>query len=172
MLTSPAGTLAFVVALAGMEAVAAATHRYVMLGPLWCLHRSHHVAARPGGRRPRFELNDLFVIAFALPAIALLAAGRAFASPIAWGAGAGMTAYGVLYALAHDGLVHRRFPMPRAGRSRYLRRLVSAHRLHHAVRTREGAVSFGFLWPPRDVGDVARRLRARPDRARTSDARP
>ena len=30
----------------------------------------------------------------------------------------------------------------------YLRRLVEAHHLHHAVRGREGCVSFGFLYAP------------------------
>ena len=30
-----------------------------------------------------------------------------------------------------------------------MKRIVQAHRLHHAVETREGTVSFGFLWAPR-----------------------
>jgi beta-carotene 3-hydroxylase len=32
--------------------------------------------------------------------------------------------------------------------SGYLKRLVQAHRLHHAVKGREGCVSFGFLYAP------------------------
>lgn len=164
-----AAALAFFGALVGMEAVAAWTHRHVMHGPLWALHRSHH-AARPHGRRSRLEPNDLFAIAFALPAIGLFALGHSRGWPVAWWAGAGMTTYGVLYALVHDGLVHRRWPMPRAVRGRYLRRLVSAHRLHHAVRTRDGAVSFGFLCPPHDVRALATRLRA--NAASASDPRP
>ena len=49
-----------------------------------------------------------------------------------------MLAYGILYALIHDGLVHRRFASVRSPRGGYLKRLVQAHRLHHAVRGRDG----------------------------------
>jgi len=57
--------------------------------------------------------------------------------------------YGLLYAIVHDGLVHRRFRFVKPPKSGYLKRLVQAHRLHHAVRERDGAVSFGFLYAPR-----------------------
>ena len=30
-----------------------------------------------------------------------------------------------------------------------MKRIVQAHRLHHAVETKHGTVSFGFLWAPR-----------------------
>lgn len=126
--------------LVGMEAFAWLMHRYVMHGPLWSWHRSHHEP-----RTGTFEYNDLFAIVFALPAIALIAIGTSvwfWALPI----GIGITAYGAIYLFFHDGLVHRRFPTGIAGRSRFWRKRIQAHRLHHAVRTREGCVSFGFLW--------------------------
>ena len=68
-----------------------------------------------------------------------------------------MTGYGLIYALFHDGLVHGRFrsPLP----LRLMKRLVQAHRLHHAVATRTGAVSFGFLWAP-PVRGLKARLKA------------
>ena len=69
--------------------------------------------------------------------------------------GCGITTYGAIYFLFHDGLVHRRFPMPKAS-SAYWKRLIQAHRFHHAVHTKEGCVSFGFLIAP----DV-RRLKAK-----------
>lgn len=134
--------LIFVGVLAGMEAFAWVTHRYVMHGPLWVLHRSHHEP-----RHGLFELNDLFAVIFALPAIALFwwgSQGHGWATATAMG----ITAYGAIYAVFHDGLVHRRFATPFAARSRFWRQRVQAHRLHHAVRTRTGAVSFGFLWAP------------------------
>ena len=53
-----------------------------------------------------------------------------------------------LYAILHDLLVHRRIPFKGQPRGGYLKRLVQAHRLHHAVRSRDGAVSFGFLYAP------------------------
>ncbi len=71
-----------------------------------------------------------------------------------------MTAYGVLYALVHDGLAHQRWPLRITPRRGYLRRLVQAHRLHHASGGKEGAVSFGFLFPA-DVRRLAAEIKAR-----------
>lgn len=44
----------------------------------------------------------------------------------------------------HDGLVHQRWFrwVPRRG---YAKRLVQAHKLHHATIGKEGGVSFGFV---------------------------
>lgn len=146
----------FFAALAGMELVAWSTHKYVMHGPLWALHRSHH-APRQGA----FEANDLFAVFFAAPSILLIAVGTWAWSPALW-LGLGMTAYGAIYALFHDGLVHRRFPLPFP--RRWLRRQVQAHRLHHAVREKEGAVSYGFLWAPSARALKAQMLAVRPPR--------
>jgi beta-carotene 3-hydroxylase len=30
-----------------------------------------------------------------------------------------------------------------------MKRIISAHRLHHATESKHGSVSFGFLWAPR-----------------------
>jgi beta-carotene 3-hydroxylase len=138
---------AFMAALVSMEGVAWAMHRYVMHGPLWALHRSHHEP-----RKGPFELNDLFGLVFAGLAVGLFWLGAQPGLRPLWWAAAGVSAYGFLYALVHDGLVHQRWPLRIAPRGRYLQRLYQAHRLHHAVGTREGAVSFGFLLP----GDVRR----------------
>ena len=73
--------------------------------------------------------------------------------------GVGMTVYGVLYFILHDILVHRRLPMPWEPRRGYLKRLVQAHRLHHATRQQSGAVSFGFLYA-RPPAVLSRQLRA------------
>ncbi len=142
-------------ALAAMEGVAWATHRYLMHGPLWVWHRSHH--------EPRlgvFELNDLFALVFAGIAIGLFAAGAVTEIAALTFAAAGVTAYGALYALVHDGLVHRRFPLPIKARSGYLLRLARAHHLHHLTHAKDGAVSFGFLWPS-NPERLAERLKTR-----------
>ena len=122
-----------------MEIVAAAVHRHIMHGWGWGWHRSHH---EPRGGW--FETNDLYALVFAGLSLPLFLIGGNW-----WWVGAGMLVYGLLYAIVHDGLVHRRFPGFRAPRSGYAKRLVQAHRLHHAVRNRDGAVSFGFLYAPR-----------------------
>jgi beta-carotene 3-hydroxylase len=129
----------------GMEGFAWASHRYVMHGWGWGWHRSHHEPA--GHRKSWFELNDLYAVVFASVAIVLIAFGNAGFAPLQW-IGAGMTLYGLLYFVAHDGLVHKRWPLSWVPRSGYLKRLYQAHRLHHAVQGRDNAVSFGFLWAP------------------------
>ena len=77
-------------------------------------------------------------------------------------AAVGVTGYGVLYAVVHDGLVHHRWPFRLTPRHGYAKRLVQAHRLHHATLGRAGAVSFGFLYAP-DVRRLKARLRAAGD---------
>jgi beta-carotene 3-hydroxylase len=124
----------------GMEAFAWAMHRYVMHGSLWCWHESHHTR-----HDDVFELNDLFAVVFAAPAIACLWMGT-HGLPWLMPVGLGITAYGLVYFIFHDGLVHRRFPVPLKRNSAFWRSRIQAHRLHHAVATKTGCVSFGFLW--------------------------
>src|ERR1700761_1240730 len=123
-----------------MEGVAWFTHKYVMHGFLWVWHESHH---RP--RTGAFELNDLFAVVFATPAIAAIYAG---VHGVHWllPIGLGITAYGAFYSMFHDGLVHKRYPTPLNAKSRFWKRLIQAHRIHHAINTKEGCVSFGFLF--------------------------
>jgi beta-carotene 3-hydroxylase len=133
----------FLATFLGMEGVAYLMHRYLMHGPLWLLHESHH--------RPRqsawFELNDLFGILFALPSIVLIYLGTHGQAPLL-AVGLGMTAYGAAYFGFHDVLVHRRVRHSWVPKSAYLRRLIRAHLIHHRTLTKEGAVSFGFLYAP------------------------
>jgi beta-carotene 3-hydroxylase len=135
-------TLLFLVALAGMEAVAYSTHKYIMHGFLWSLHESHHVA-----KHDRFEKNDLFAVFFAAPSILLIYLGVNVYDPLLW-VGLGMTAYGAVYFAFHDVLVHRRLPHRYTPQGGYLRRVVQAHQMHHATKGKEGAVSFGFVYAP------------------------
>lgn len=127
----------------GMEACAWLVHRYIMHGPLWFIHKTHH---RP--RRGAFEWNDLFAVLFAVIAAPLFYFGLQ-GNAIALGIGLGMTGYGFAYFLVHDVLVHRRIGHRFIPQSGYLRRVHQAHHMHHAVRERNGAVSFGFLIAPR-----------------------
>jgi beta-carotene 3-hydroxylase len=139
------GILLFLLTVFGMELFAYAAHRWVMHGPGWFLHASHH---RP--RTGPFEANDLYAVIFAVPSIILLLGGvqLGWGEGYAW-VGAGIAAYGAIYFGFHDVVVHRRLAHRYVPRSAYMKRIVQAHRLHHAVETREGTVSFGFLWAPR-----------------------
>ncbi len=129
--------LTVVLSAAAMEAVAWAAHRYIMHGPAWAWHRDHHEP-----HDGTLEKNDLFAIVGTVSALALFTAGWWW-EPLWWVA-VGVTVYGAIYTLIHDGLVHQRFWSwsPRRG---YAKRLVQAHRLHHATVGKEGGVSFGFV---------------------------
>lgn len=132
----------FLIGLVGMEAVAYYTHKYVMHGALWYLHEDHH---RP--HEGFFEKNDLFGVFFSLPSIVLIYVGVHHHPPILW-LGLGIAGYGLVYFIFHDIIVHRRVRIPYRARSAYMKRIVQAHWLHHATRTRQGAVSFGFIYSP------------------------
>lgn len=142
---SPLAALFIVLsAIAAMEVVAWASHKYVMHGFGWGWHRDHH---EPHDKL--LERNDLYALVGAAMSIAMFAVG----SPLVMGTqawepgtwiGLGIMGYGVIYTLIHDGLVHQRWFrfVPKKG---YAKRLVQAHKLHHATTSKEGGVSFGFV---------------------------
>jgi len=138
------GLLLLVATVAFMEGFAYAMHRWVMHGPLWSLHKSHH-SPRTGW----FERNDWFAVVFALPSILLIFMGTqlGFSPAFAW-VGTGIAVYGMIYFGFHDVIVHRRLKHGWRPKGAYMRRIVQAHRLHHAAETKDGTVSFGFLYAP------------------------
>ena len=138
------GILLFIATIAVMEGVAYVAHRWIMHGPGWFLHASHH-APREGN----WELNDLYAVIFAIPSFVLLLGGVQLGWwPGCTWIGAGIAAYGAIYFGFHDVIVHRRIANRYVPRSTYMKRIVQAHRIHHAVTTKHGTVSFGFLWAP------------------------
>lgn len=128
-----------------MEFVAWSSHKYVMHGFGWGWHRDHH---EPHDRV--LEKNDRYALVGAAMSIGMFALGSPLVmggsawAPGTW-VGLGILLYGVVYSLIHDGLVHQRYFkwVPRKG---YARRLVQAHKLHHATIGKEGGVSFGFVF--------------------------
>ncbi|RUT32764.1 beta-carotene hydroxylase [Arsenicitalea aurantiaca] len=123
-----------------MEWFAAFSHKYIMHGWGWGWHRSHHEP-----HEGMLEENDLYAVVFGVIAIALFWAGALWYWPL-WYVALGLTIYGFLYFVAHDGLVHQRWPFKYVPRKGYLKRVYQAHRLHHAVQGRDGCVSFGFVY--------------------------
>jgi len=138
------GPLLLLVTVLVMEGVAYSAHRWIMHGPGWFLHESHH---RP--RTGMFEANDLYAVIFAVPSILLFwwGIGLGHGALYAW-VGGGIAAYGAIYFGFHDVLVHRRIANRYVPRSAYMKRIVQAHRLHHAVESKDGTVSFGFIYAP------------------------
>jgi beta-carotene 3-hydroxylase len=148
-----AAVFTILTSIIGMEIFAWAIHKYVMHGIGWGWHESHHTETHG-----LFETNDLYAVVFSFIAAGLFIAGSLWWTPL-WFAALGLTIYGLLYGFVHDGLVHQRWPFFIKVRGRYMKRLVQAHRLHHAVHTRDGAVSFGFLWAE-DVRKLKAKLKA------------
>jgi beta-carotene 3-hydroxylase len=115
-------------------------HKYVMHGVLWKLHKSHH---QPG--KGFFEWNDLFPVFFAGGAIALMLSDINSTDERFW-IGAGISAYGLMYFLLHDIVVHRRIKWMHRTNIGYLKALIRAHKMHHKQLNRDGGESFGLLW--------------------------
>lgn len=110
----------------------------------WALHKSHHEP-----RAGPFEANDVFAVANALPAMGLCLYG--FLQPgvvggLCFGAGLGISVFGISYMFVHDGLVHRRFPVGPIADLPQLKRVAAAHKLHHG--TKHGGVPFGLFLGP------------------------
>jgi beta-carotene 3-hydroxylase len=128
-----------------MEGVAWASHKYIMHGWGWGWHRDHH---EPHDNK--LEKNDLYGIVGAVMSISMFAIGSPLVlgdnawEPGTW-VGLGIMFYGIIYTVIHDGLVHQRYfkYVPKRG---YAKRLVQAHKLHHATIGKEGGVSFGFVF--------------------------
>lgn len=131
--------------IAAMEWVAWASHKYIMHGWGWGWHRDHH---EPHDKA--LEKNDLYGVVGAAMSISMFIWGSEWVLgesawvPANW-IGLGILGYGIIYTLIHDGLVHQRYFkwVPKRG---YAKRLVQAHKLHHATIGKEGGVSFSFLW--------------------------
>ncbi|XVE64794.1 hypothetical protein DITRI_Ditri07aG0130400 [Diplodiscus trichospermus] len=145
------GTFALSVGAAiGMEYWARWAHRALWHASLWHMHESHH---RP--RDGAFELNDIFAIINAAPAIGLLSYGffnKGLVPGLCFGAGLGITVFGMAYMFVHDGLVHRRFPVGPIATVPYLRRVAAAHQLHHADKFH--GVPYGLFLGPQELEEV------------------
>ncbi|CAL9782591.1 unnamed protein product [Musa acuminata subsp. burmannicoides] len=145
------GTFALSVGAAvGMEFWARWAHRALWHASLWNMHESHH--------RPRdgpFELNDVFAIINAVPAISLMAYGflnRGLLPGLCFGAGLGITLFGMAYMFVHDGLVHRRFPVGPIANVPYFRRVAAAHKIHHMDKF--DGVPYGLFLGPKELEEV------------------
>lgn len=148
-----------------MEGAAWWTHRYIMHGVGWGWHRSHHEP-----HDGLFETNDLYAVVGCILGTGLFVIAMLTGSWQVRAVATGVTLYGLVYAFVHEGLVHQRWPFRWMPRNGYARRLVQAHKLHHAVQTQDGAVSFGFVWAPdpRRLNAVLKARRA--ERARLEAA--
>jgi beta-carotene 3-hydroxylase len=118
-------------------------HKFIMHGPLWKIHKTHHSASNSV-----FELNDLFSLLFGGIAIALIIIGADSLDYRFW-MGIGISLYGFLYFIIHDVLVHKRVKWFDRPKNNFLLGIFRAHQAHHATNKKEGAVSFGLFIVPK-----------------------
>lgn len=148
-----ASTLALVAGAAfGMEMYARWVHKDMWHdNPVgWVLHASHHEP-----RTGAFEANDIYALVNALPAMGLCLYG--FLRPDVWGgvafgAGLGITMFGICYMFVHDGLVHKRFPVGPIADLPAMKRIVLAHQLHHSDKY--GGLPYGMFLGPQELEAV------------------
>lgn len=131
-------------AFLAMEGMAWFTHKYVMHGLLWMLHKDHHKKETTGF----FEHNDFFFLIFALPGIAGLLVGINSGFNHWFWIGLGITLYGITYFLVHDIFIHQRFKLFRKSESAYFRAIRRAHKMHHKHLGKQDGECFGMLWVP------------------------
>ena len=130
-------------AFLAMEAIAWLTHKYVMHGLLWILHRDHH---QP--HTGLMERNDFFFIIFALPSILLMYFGVIAGFDFRFYMGIGIALYGFSYFMVHDVFIHQRFKWLRNADNRYFRAIRRAHKMHHKHLGKEDGECFGMLLVP------------------------
>ena len=137
-----------------MEAITWATHKYVMHGFLWSLHKDHH-QVEPGF----FEKNDLFFVIFAVPSMLLIYFGTFNHTWWMQAIGFGIMAYGFAYFLVHDVIIHQRVKWFTRTNNTYVRAIRWAHKMHHKHLDRFNGESFGMLFVARKYWEKIRRYK-------------
>jgi len=128
-----------------MEGVAWFTHKYIMHGLLWFLHRDHHNPLHKAGF---WERNDFFFLIFAIPGIICLFMGSFKNLPPLLFIGIGITLYGACYFFVHDIFIHQRLKVLRNSQHWYFKAIRRAHKMHHKHIGKEDGECFGMLWVP------------------------
>jgi beta-carotene 3-hydroxylase len=127
-----------------MEFNAWFTHKDVMHGFLWSLHRDHHHKDHDSW----FERNDAFFIFYAIVSITCFYLWSYedvwYTLPI----GLGILAYGIAYFVVHDIFIHQRFKLFRNVDNKYARGLRRAHKMHHKHLGKKDGENFGMLIVP------------------------
>ena len=127
-----------------MECVTWFTHKYVMHGFLWVLHKDHHQPSY----NSIFEKNDTFFLVFAIPSVMLFYHGTFPALNYLFFIGLGILFYGIAYFLVHDVFIHQRFKWFKKTKSQYLLSLRKGHKVHHKYLDKYDGESFGMLIVP------------------------
>ena len=126
-----------------MEIIAIFTHKYIMHGPGWFLHKSHHINYL--NNKNKYELNDIYFIFFSSPSIICIMYGFYNNNYIILTIGIGILIYGLIYIFLHDLMVHQRFGVKMKIQNSYFKKIKKAHLKHHSTKHKDGATNFGFI---------------------------
>jgi beta-carotene 3-hydroxylase len=136
--------LTVIVVFIFMEGVAWFLHKYVMHGFGWYLHEDHHRSSEG-----KFEKNDVFGLFFSIVAFLFILFGSLSGFDIKFYIGIGITLYGFGYLFVHDIFFHRRIKIKFRPKSKYIKRVLHAHTIHHQKSSAKKGVCFGFLYATR-----------------------
>ncbi|MBT7896597.1 MAG: carotene hydroxylase [Flavobacteriales bacterium] len=126
-----------------MEFISWFTHKYIMHGPLWNLHLDHHQV----DKKKKLQKNDYFFLIFAIPSIMAIILGSMNSNYLLY-IGIGIALYGFAYFIVHEIIIHQRIKIFRNSKSRYIRAIKRAHKVHHKNIDKEDGESFGMLLVP------------------------
>jgi beta-carotene 3-hydroxylase len=124
-----------------MEGVAWFLHKYVMHGFGWFLHEDHHRSSKG-----KFEKNDIFGLFFSILSFLLIFTGYLDGFDFKFALGLGVMLYGIGYFLVHDIFFHKRIKIKYRPKSKYVKRILHAHAIHHQKSKPHSGVCFGFLY--------------------------
>ncbi len=136
--------LVFLSTYAFMEFMAWFTHKYIMHGFLWSLHKDHHHKDHDSW----FERNDAFFIFYAIVSIGFFCAWQYGGFWPGLPIGLGIFAYGLSYFIVHDIFIHQRFKLFRNANNWYAKGVRRAHKMHHKHLGKSDGECFGMLFVP------------------------
>ena len=134
-----------------MEGITWLTHRFVMHGFLWWLHRDHHQPASGF-----FEKNDAFFLIFAIPSWLCIMLGLQNKNYWVAAIGFGIALYGLAYFIVHEVIIHQRFKWFTRSNNLYIRGIRWAHKMHHKHLNKQEGESFGMLMVAKKYRDKVR----------------
>ena len=121
------------------------SHKYIMHGFLWSIHKDHHVK----NKKSWFERNDLFFVFYAFVSAFFVILWGEFSFFPGLAIATGIFAYGVTYFIVHDVFIHQRFKIWKRVNNRYAKAVRRAHKIHHKHLTKEDGECFGMLFVPK-----------------------
>lgn len=137
-----------------MEGITWLTHKYVMHGFLWYLHKDHH---QPHNHV--FEKNDAFFLIFAIPSWLCIMLG--LQNQLYWVAsiGFGIALYGLAYFIVHEVIIHQRLKWFTRSNNMYIKAIRRAHKMHHKHLDKHDGESFGMLVVAKKYWDMVKGIK-------------